>query len=49
MPAEFCFVSGIFLILLTYNANMIEKRKDFGDVFDTLKYNVVTKTLESLR
>ena len=47
-PAMLCLALAMFLILLTYNAKMIEKRKDFGDVFDSLKYNVVTQTLQSL-
>ena len=47
-PVMLCLALAMFLILLTYNSNMIEKRKDFGDVFDSLKYNVVTQTLQSL-
>lgn len=27
---------------------MVEKQKDWGDVFDSVKYNLVTKTLSSL-
>jgi len=47
-PAMLCLALAMFLILLTYNAKMIETRKDFGGVFDSLKYNVVTQTLQSL-
>jgi len=47
-PVMLCLALAMFLVLLTYNSNMIEKRKDFGDVFDSLKYNVVTQTLQSL-
>lgn len=31
-----------------YNHKMAEKQKDWGDVFDSVKYNLVTKTLRSL-
>jgi len=42
------FTIALFFILLWYNHKMAEKQKDWGDVFDSVKYNVVTKTLSSL-
>lgn len=43
-----CLALALFLVLLTYNNKMVEKRRDWGDVFDSVKYNVVTQTLQSL-
>lgn len=42
------FTALLFLILVWYNHKMVEKQKDWGDVFDSVKYNLVTKTLSSL-
>ena len=43
-----CLALAMFLVLLAYNHKMVEKRRDWGDVFDSVKYNVVTQTLQSL-
>ena len=42
------FTIALFFILLWYNHKMAEKQKDWGDVIDSVKYNLVTKTLSSL-
>lgn len=43
-----CLALALFLVLLSYNNKMVEKRRDWGDVFDSVKYNVLTGALTSL-
>lgn len=39
---------GLFALILLYNKKMVVKRRDWGDVFDSVKYNVVTEALRAL-
>ena len=39
---------GLFSLILLYNKKMVARRRDWGDVFDSVKYNVVTEALRAL-